>query len=155
MKPAAPSAAKCPAAAPELRLYRDRTRALLRRYFRMSIELGRLPSLVGREFFRSRVTSYRMHTFEDAVIFVHDTERCLERLDAFSQQLIARIVFQDYTLEEAAALVGCGRRTVVRRYPRALDSLSELFLEAELLRPLPCQEGEAGGIPSSRCAERK
>jgi hypothetical protein len=99
---------------PEPRFYRDRTRALLRRYFRMSIELGRLPSLVGREFFRSRVTSYRMHTFEDAVIFVHDTESCLERLDPFSQQLIARIVFQDYTLEETAALLGCGRRTVVR-----------------------------------------
>ena len=151
------SAAPAPAAvsAPDLHLYRDRTRAILRRYFRMSIELGRLPSLVGREFFRSRVTSYRMHTFEDAVIFVHDTETCLERLDPFSQQLIARILFQDYTLEETAALVGCGRRTVVRRYPRALDRLSELFLAAELLRPLPCQEGEGGGISAKRCAERK
>lgn len=143
------------AVAQEMHLYRDRTRALLRRYFRMSIELGRLPSLVGREFFRSRVTSYRMHTFEDAVIFVHDTESCLARLDPFSQQLIARIVFQDYTLEETAALLGCGRRTVVRRYPRALDRLSELLLEAELLRPLPCQEGEGGGISASRCVGRK
>jgi len=146
----AAASAGAAATAQDLRPYRDRTRALLRRYFQMSIELGRLPSLVGREFFRSRVTSYRMHTFEDAVIFVHDTESCLQRLDLFSQQLIARIVFQDYTLEETAALVGCGRRTVVRRYPRALDRLSELLLEAELLRPLPCQEGEGGGIPSSR-----
>ena len=142
-------------AAAELHLYRDRTRAILRRYFRMSIELGRLPSLVGREFFRSRVTSCRMHTFEDAIIFVHDTESCLERLDPLSQQLIARVVFQDYTLEETAALLGCGRRTVVRRYPRALDRLSELFLEAELLRPFPCQEGEISGIPASNCEERK
>ena len=82
-------------------------------------------------------------------------ESCLQRLDPLSQQLIARIVFQDYTLEEAAALLGCGRRTVVRRYPRALDRLSELFLEAELLRPFPCQEGEGGGIPASRCTARK
>lgn len=155
MKPAASSNAEAVVAAQDLRPYRDRTRALLRRYFRMSIELGRLPSLVGREFFRSRVTSYRMHTFEDAVIFVHDTESCLERLDAFSQQLIARIVFQDYTVDETAALVGCGRRTVLRRYPRALDRLSELFLEAELLRPFPCQEGESSGIRASRCGERK
>jgi len=154
MMPAAASV-ETAVGAPELHLYRDRTRALLRRYFRMSIELGRLPSLVGREFFRSRVTSYRMHTFEDAVIFVHDTETCLQRLDVFSQQLIARIIFQDYTMEETAALVGCGRRTVVRRYPRALDRLSELLLEAELLRPLPCQEGEGGGIPARRCGERK
>ena len=157
MRPLSCSSASATAAvaAQELHLYRDRTRAILRRYFRMSIELGRLPSLVGREFFRSRVTSYRMHTFEDAVIFVHDTERCLERLDPFSQQLIARIIFQDYTLEETAALVGCGRRTVVRRYPRALDLLSELFLEAELLRPLPCQEGEGGGNHAKHCGERK
>jgi len=157
MRPLSCSSASATAAvaAQELHLYRDRTRAILRRYFRMSIELGRLPSLVGREFFRSRVTSYRMHTFEDAVIFVHDTERCLERLDPFSQQLIARIIFQDYTLEETAALVGCGRRTVVRRYPQALDRLSELFLEAELLRPLPCQEGEGGGNHAKHCGERK
>ena len=154
MKAAVLSSA-APVAAAELHLYRDRTRAILRRYFRMSIELGRLPSLVGREFFRSRVTSYRMHTFEDVVIFVHDTETCLQRLDPFSQQLIARIIFQDYTLEETAALVGCGRRTVVRRYPRALDRLSELFLEAELLRPSPCQEGKGGGIAASPCAQRK
>lgn len=160
MKPPSPSSvasfsAAAAVAAQDLHLYRDRTRALLRRYFRMSIELGRLPSLVGREFFRSRVTSYRMHTFEDAVIFVHDTERCLERLDPFSQQLIARIIFQDYTLEETAALVGCGRRTVVRRYPRALDLLSELLLEAELLRPLPCQEGDGGSNHAKHCGERK
>ena len=150
-----PAASAAQAELGELRLYRDRTRAILRRYFRMSIELGRLPSLVGREFFRARVTSYRLHTFEDGVIFVHDIETCLQRLDQFSQQLIARIVFQDYTLEEAAALLGCGRRTVVRRYPRALDRLSELFLEAELLRPFPCQEGEAGEIPASHCAQRE
>lgn len=159
MKPLSSSSSTASAAAAiaaqDLHLYRDRTRALLRRYFRMSIELGRLPSLVGREFFRSRVTSYRMHTFEDAVIFVHDTESCLARLDPLGQQLIARIVFQDYTLEETAGLLGCGRRTVVRRYPRALDRLSELFLEAELLRPLPCQEGEDGGNHAKRCGERK
>src|SRR5438876_933901 len=60
----------------ELWIYRDRTTAMLRRYFRLSVELGRLPSLLGREFFRARVTSYRMHSFEDAVIFVHDVENC-------------------------------------------------------------------------------
>jgi hypothetical protein len=40
----------------ELWPYRRRTVALLRRYSRASIEVGRLPSLLGREFFRSRVT---------------------------------------------------------------------------------------------------
>ena len=60
----------------DLSAYHDRTIALLRRYFRMSLEIGRMPSVLGREVFRARVTSYRVQTFEDAVIFVHDVERC-------------------------------------------------------------------------------
>lgn len=59
---------------PELCLYRARTMAMLKAYFRFSIEVGRLPSILGREFFRAKVTSYRMASFEDAVIFVHDVE---------------------------------------------------------------------------------
>jgi DNA-directed RNA polymerase specialized sigma24 family protein len=134
---------------PELWLYRDRTVGLLRRYFRYSVELGRLPSLLGREFFRSRVTSYRMHSFEDAVIFVHDVERCLEKLDSFSQQLIARLALQEYTQAEAARLLHCSRRTVVRRYPEALDRLSRIFLKSELLRPMQNLARE------SRCQDLK
>ena len=121
---------------PELSLYREYTVGLLRRYFRMSIELGRLPSVLGREFFRSKVSSYRIHSFEDVVILVHDVDRCLSRLDAFSQSLIARVVLQEYSHEEAAAVIGCTRRTVVRRMPDALDKLSEIFLETGLLRPI-------------------
>src|SRR4051812_24883949 len=69
--------------AQELSAYHDRSIAMLRRYFRMSLEIGRMPSVLGREVFRARVTSYRVHTFEDAVIFVHDVEKCLEQLDPF------------------------------------------------------------------------
>src|SRR3954467_11204472 len=73
----------CTAPKQELFSYHDRTIALLKRYFRMSLEIGRMPSVLGREVFRARVTSYRVHTFEDAVIFVHDVEKCLEQLDPF------------------------------------------------------------------------
>jgi hypothetical protein len=66
---------------PDLWLYRERTVALLRRYLRISIEVGRLPSLLGRELFRSKVTSYRMSSFEDGVIFVHDVEQAVDKLD--------------------------------------------------------------------------
>src|SRR5258705_9881184 len=59
----------------DLWLYRERTVGMLRRYMRLSVEVGRLPSLLGREFFRTRVTSYSASTFEDSVIFVHDVER--------------------------------------------------------------------------------
>ena len=41
---------------PDLWLYRERTLGMLRRYQRLSVEVGRLPSLLGREFFRTRVT---------------------------------------------------------------------------------------------------
>jgi hypothetical protein len=119
---------------PELYLYREHTVALLRRYFRLSVELGRLPSLLGREFFRARVSSYRLSTFEDGVIFVHDVERCLEKLDPMGRQLMARIVFQEYTADETAAMLQCTRRTIVRRYADALDRLSEIFLGTGLLR---------------------
>jgi hypothetical protein len=72
----------------ERRTYRRRVVAMLRRFMRYSIETGRLPSLLGREFFREKVTSYTVVTFEDRVIFVHDMERCMDRLDEFSRQLI-------------------------------------------------------------------
>jgi ECF sigma factor len=127
-----------------------------------SVEVGRLPSVLGREFFRTRVTSYHVSTFEDTVIFVHDVEQTLGRLDPFSQKLIAKIVLQEYTQDEAAALLGCWRRTVGRRYSEALDRLSEMFLEGGLQRPLQepkakapetCQEAEMEENPVSAWIE--
>lgn len=126
-----------PAADPDLWLYRKRTVGLLRRYMRLSTEVGRLPSLLGREFFRTRVTSYRSGTFEDAAIFVHDVERSLENLDEFDKQLIAKIVLQEYPQEEAARLLGCGHRRLARCYIEALDRVSEIFLKRRLLLRLP------------------
>lgn len=102
-------AAPVPDRDPDLWLYRDRTLGLLRRYLQLSVEVGRLPSLLGREFFRTGVTSYRATTFEDTVIFVHDVARGLERLEGFENKLIARIVLQDYTQNETARLLGAGR----------------------------------------------
>jgi hypothetical protein len=58
----------------------------------MSVEVGRLPSILGSEFFRTQVTSYSVSSFEDAVIFVHDVERCIEKLDQMSHALIARVI---------------------------------------------------------------
>jgi len=135
-----------------VRAYRGRTMALLRRYFRMSLDIGRLPSLLGREFFRARVTAYHVHSFEDVVILVHDVERCLEKLDEFARDLVARVVFQDYTWDETAALMGCSRRTVARRFPRTLDRLSEIFLEVGLLRPIPATCADES---SQNCQEAK
>ena len=135
----------------DLWFYRDRTQAILRRFFVMSMETGRVPSILGREFFRSRVTSYSASSFEDVVIFVHDVERSLEKLDQFSQTLIAKIVLQEYSAPEAARLLGCSLRHVERYLSQALDRLSEIFLKGELLKPMDdvadeeksCQEAES------------
>jgi DNA-directed RNA polymerase specialized sigma24 family protein len=136
---------------PDLWLYRDRTLALLYRFFKLSVEAGRLPSILGQEFFRNQITSYNLSSFEDVVIFVHDIERCIGKLDRFSQDLIGRVALQGYSQEEAARLLGCSRRTAARRFPEALDELSEIFLKVGILLRVPappeidpeaCQEGE-------------
>lgn len=145
---------------PDLWLYRDRTMAMLKTYLRYSIEVGRLPSVLGRELFRARLTSYRVATFEDAVIFVHDVESAIERLTQFHQQLIGLIVLQDCTQAEAADMLRCTRRTVVREFPEALDFLSQIFLDGQLLTRLPtppvektCQEGESTHFLLSDCKQ--
>ncbi|MFZ0798870.1 MAG: sigma factor-like helix-turn-helix DNA-binding protein, partial [Terriglobales bacterium] len=105
----------------ELWPYRRRTVALLRRYARASVEVGRLPSLLGREFFRSRVTSYTMKNFEDVVIFVADMQQAIEKLNALEKKLLAMNVLEEYTIPEVAQLLGCTQRTVERFLPDTLD----------------------------------
>jgi hypothetical protein len=118
------------------RIYRSRTVAMLRKYMRYSIETGRLPSLLGREFFRTQVTSYTVVTFEDRVIFVHDMERCLDKLDEFSRQIIARHILQEHDRWATARLLHCNEKTIRRLTPMALDVLSEILLEVGLLERL-------------------
>src|SRR5882672_12133597 len=114
--------------------YRDRTVALLRRYARASVEVGRLPSLLGRECFRAKVSSYPMASFEDVVIFVHDMETVLLRLNPFQQRLIAMNVLEEYSLREVARLLPCPLRTVEREVPDALDELSRVLLRSGLIK---------------------
>src|SRR5579872_3615472 len=138
------------------RIYRGRTVGMLRRYMRYSIETGRLPSVLGREFFRAKVTSYTVVTFEDRVIFVHDMETCLHRLDEFSQQVLARIVLQEYEHEDAARLLGCTRMTVHRVLLEALDELGAILVGVGLMDAMPakpCQGGKSGPFAVSDCIE--
>jgi hypothetical protein len=143
----------------ERRTYRGRAVAMLRRYMRYSIETGRLPSLLGREFFRAKVTSYTVSTFEDRVIFVHDMEKCLDRLDEFSRQLIARHILQEHDRWATAKLLHCNEKTVRRYTPVVLDMLVEILLDVGLMERLDstgknsCQEGESDQFPSSDCED--
>ena len=145
----------------ERRTYRGRTVAMLRRYMRYSIETGRLPSLLGREFFRAKVTSYTVVTFEDRVIFVHDMEKCLDRLDEFSRQLIARHILQEHDQAATGKLLFCAERTVRNYMPVVLDVLTEILIEVGLMKRIvsprqnSCQEGENDQIPASDCEDGK
>ena len=144
---------------PDLRAYRRRTVNMLRRYLRYSLETGRVPSLLGGEYFRTGVTSYGVVTFEDRVIFVHDMESCLQRLDDFSVQLIARHTLQEHDLEATARLLQCNEKTIRRAIPAALDQLSEILLAVGLLEKLDsmsensCQGGQSDEFPASDCEE--
>lgn len=114
--------------------YRSRTTALLRRYARASVEVGKLPSLLGGEIFRARLTSYSMKSFEDVVIFVADMEQSLDLLSQFERKVLAMSVLEGYTVPEVSRLLRCSQRTVERQLQGALDALSRILLSRGLLQ---------------------
>lgn len=120
---------------PEISLvfYRKHTEKTLQRYLYASMLVGRAPSLLGEPIARGWASSRPVRTFEDAVIFVLDVERCFNRLGRFDRDLLIRIGLQEYTHAEAADLLGCSVRAVFYKYPMALDRLTELLLKAGLL----------------------
>jgi len=131
------------------RVYRRRTAAMLQRYMRYALETGRIPSILGGEFFRSRVTSYSVTTFEDRAIFVHDMEKCLNRLDELSRRILARVVLQGHDHDEAARLFGCTRMTIHRNLTEALDRMADILLQVGLLEALPVQAPETSSPEAS------
>jgi hypothetical protein len=113
--------------------YRKHTESILRRYLYASMQVGRAPAILCDPVGRGWASSRPIRTFEDAVIFVLDVERCLDRLDALDRQMLSRIILQEYTQAETAALLGMSVRTVSYKFPRALDRLTEHLLETGLL----------------------
>jgi hypothetical protein len=116
-----------------LGFYRKHTESLLRRYLYASMQVGRAPNILGDPIARGWCSSRPIRTFEDAVIFVLDVERCLNRLGSLDRLLLSRIVLQEYTQAEAASLLGMAVRTVSYKLPKAIDSLPEKLLESGLL----------------------
>jgi hypothetical protein len=130
----------------ELAFYRKYTEGMLRRYVSMCMEAGRVPSLLGRELFRGQVTSCRVQSFEDVVIFCLDMETLLHGLEDADKQVIKRIGMQRYSQGETAAMLGLSLRDCIRRYAKALDRLTEMLLEARMLNPQQdCPKSCQGG----------
>lgn len=133
--PVAVGVAKAARTAPveSLAFYRKHTESLLRRYLYASMQVGRAPSILSDPIARGWASSRPIRTFEDAVIFVLDVEKCLASLGGFDRQLIRRIVLQEYTQAETATLVGMSVRAISYKFPEALDRLTEKLLVAGLL----------------------
>ena len=113
--------------------YRKHTESLLRRYLYASMQIGRSPSLLGDPVSRGWCSSRRIRTFEDAVIFVLDIEKCLTQIGSLDRQMLSRIVLQEYTHAEASTLLGMSVRAISYKLPQAIDRLTEKLLEAGLL----------------------
>lgn len=106
---------------------------MLRRYLYASMQVGRAPSILGDPVGRGWVSSRPVRTFEDAVIFVLDVEQCLKRLGVLDRYLLGKVVLQEYTQTEVAAMLGMSPRAVAYKVPQALDRLTEKLLESGLL----------------------
>ena len=127
--------AKVPDAAPvtSVAFYRKHTENMLRRYLYASMQVGRAPSILCDPVGRGWASSRPVRTFEDAVIFVLDMEKCLHTLSSLHRQLLGRIVLQEYTQAEAATLIGMSVRTISYKLPEALDRQTEKLLASGLL----------------------
>jgi hypothetical protein len=121
--------------APGIRLafYRKHTEKTLRRYLYASMLVGRAPAILGEPIGRGWVSSRKVKTFEDAVIFVLDIEKCLKKISPVDQAILSRMVLQEYTQEETAAMLGVSLRAISYKYRNALDRLTQVLLHADLL----------------------
>jgi hypothetical protein len=126
---------KAPSTGPVISLgfYRKHTESLLRRYLYASMQVGRAPNILGDPIARGWCSSRPIRTFEDAVIFVLDVEKCLNQLGSLDRMMLSRIILQEYTQAEAASLLGMAVRTISYKFPQAIDRLTEKLLESGLL----------------------
>jgi hypothetical protein len=107
---------------------------LLQHYLRLSLDYGRIPSVLGGLVTRARVSHTKMHSMEDDTIFIHDISRCLEQeLKEEELRLMALIVFMDHTFDEAAAMQGYSLRQTYRMFYDLMDRLTRAFFDREFL----------------------
>jgi len=130
--------------------FRSQTMAIVRHFYEIASQIGRLPSILGREFFRAKISHHAIPSFEEQVVFVHDVELALAKLSEQDAEVLALVGLFHCTLDDAAEMLGRSRRLVVERYADSIDKLAEIFLETGLLsekRPdrrikrFPRQEG--------------
>jgi hypothetical protein len=118
---------------PEMLCFRGQTLAIMRHFFELSCQVGRLPSLLGREFFRAKVSHHSIPSFEEQAVFARDVELCLARLSDEHAEMIRLIGLYDFSRDEIAEMLRRTKAWVHQHVAEAVDSLSEIFLQAGLL----------------------
>ena len=75
------------AARPEIDpyFYRKHTHGMLRRYLYCAMQTSRVASSLRDPLGRGWVSSRPIRTFEDAIIFVHDMDKCLQSLPSLDR----------------------------------------------------------------------
>ncbi|HVP54734.1 MAG TPA: sigma factor-like helix-turn-helix DNA-binding protein [Candidatus Eisenbacteria bacterium] len=143
--------------------FRAQTLAIVRHFFEIACQVGRLPSILGREFFRARVSHHAVPSFEEQAVFVHDVERALARLNEQDAEVVGLVGLFQYSLDEVSELLGLSRSCIHQRFTDGVDRLAELFLEAGLLREdrpdrrlrrfdAPNAAADAGALPPKKPA---
>lgn len=132
-EPATPPPAEEPDPRPEIICWRGQTLALVRHYFELSSQYGRLPSLMGREFFRARVSHHAVPSFEEQAVFVRDVELCISRLKAEHQEIVTVMGLYHFTHDEVAQMLHTSKTAIHEWFADALDALAERFLDAGIL----------------------
>ena len=112
--------------------FRGQTLAIVRHFYEIASQIGRLPSILGREFFRAKVSHHAIPSFEEQAVFVHDVEAALGRLREEDAEVIALVGLFQYSLDDVAAMLGRSRSGVAGRFADSIDRLAELFLAAGL-----------------------
>ena len=103
---------------PEMLCFRGQTFALVRHFFELSCQVGRLPSLLGRELFRSRVSHRAIPSFEEQVVFARDVEICLAKLSDDHAEIITLVGLYDFSHDEVAEMLRCSGRGLRSDFPR-------------------------------------
>jgi len=119
---------------PDALFYRSQPLAIVRHFFEISCQIGRLPSILGRELFRAKVSHHGVPSFEEQVVFVHDVERALARLNPQNREVVSLVGLYQYSLAEVATLLRRHRSTVIERFTDGIDTLAQMLLASGMLR---------------------
>ena len=118
----------------DLQFFRAQTMGIVQHFFEIASQIGRLPSILGREFFRAKISHHAIPSFEEQAVFVCDVARALEKLNETDGEVVALVGLFHFSLDDVAAMLGRSRTGVYTRYSDSIDQLSEIFLETGLLR---------------------